>query len=248
MANKIVLGIDVGGSGIKGAPVNIKTGKLLAERFRIPTPEGRMPDDMINIIAEIVKHFKWSGPIGCGFPAAVQNGKALTAANIDITWIGKNIATLIKTKTKCNAVIINDADAAGLAEFRFGAGKNTDGIVIIVTVGTGLGTAIFHNGQLLPNTELGHIMIKGKDAERYASDGTRQLKGLSWERWARRFNRYLNVLESLFWPKLIIIGGGVSKKPEKYIQYINTKTRVLPAKLLNEAGIIGAALSAEKLL
>ena len=238
-----VLGIDVGGSGIKGAPVDITTGKLLAPRFRIPTPEKATPKPVAKTVAMVAGHFKWEGPIGCGFPAVVQHGIARTAANIDRRWIDTNAADLFSKKCKCPVIVINDADAAGLAEMAFGAGVGKNGVVLIVTIGTGLGTSLFTNGVLLPNTELGHIEIDCEDAELMASDAARKRDDLSWRRWAKRFDLYLTNLEKLVWPDLIILGGGASKKFEKFQHYLTVKAEIVPAATLNEAGIIGAALA-----
>lgn len=244
--NRKVLGIDVGGSGIKGAPVDVRTGKMLTERFRIPTPPEAKPFDVAQVIAEVVRHFNWNGPIGCGFPAAVRDGVALTAANIHKSWIGTHIPTLIHDATGCHASVLNDADAAGLAEVGYGAAKDRKGTAITITVGTGLGVALFHNGHLFPNCELGHLEMEGSTAERFASDAVRKEQDLSWKDWALRFNKYLRKMEDLLWPRLIIIGGGVSKKHEKFFQYLEVKAEVVPAELRNEAGIIGAAFYAEK--
>jgi polyphosphate glucokinase len=238
-----ILGIDVGGSGIKGAPVDIIKGELLSPRFRIPTPEGAKPDDMAAVVGEIAQHFDWTGPIGCGFPAPVQQGVARTAANIDDSWIGTNAAELFGKTTGCPVTMINDADAAGLAEMGFGAGQSRMGVVMIVTIGTGLGTCIFSDGVLVPNTELGHIEIDCEDAELNASDAARKRLDLSWKKWAKRFDTYLNTLEALFWPDLFILGGGASKKHEKFFPYLTVEAEVVPAETLNEAGIIGAALA-----
>jgi polyphosphate glucokinase len=249
MKLKKVLGIDVGGSGIKGAIINTKTGELLTERYRIPTPEGAKPEQIADVIQQIVEHFKWNGTIGVGFPAVVQNGIAKTAANIDKSFIGTNIENLIAKKTSCKVKVINDADAAGQAEMKFGAGKNNKGVVFLITVGTGIGTVVFTKGKLLPNTELGHVyMNKDRESELYISDATRQKNELSWKDWAQRFDEYLNYLEQLFWPDLFIVGGGVSKNETKFQQYLTVKTKVVPAQLLNYAGIIGAALAAKKLI
>lgn len=237
------LGIDIGGSGIKGAPVNSKSGQLLAERKRIPTPDPATPEEITETFAQIVKNFNWSGPIGCGFPAVVRNGIVGTASNIDKKWIGVNVRRLFTQAAGSETVVVNDADAAGVAEIAFGAGKGHKGVVVIITVGTGLGTAVFSNGHLFPNTELGHIMMDGKIAEHYTSDAVRKEENLSWKKWSKRFNAYLAEIERLLWPDLIIIGGGVSKKQEKFFHYLETKTKILPAKLLNEAGIIGAAMA-----
>jgi polyphosphate glucokinase len=249
MKLKKVLGIDVGGSGIKGAIIDTKSGKLLTERYRIPTPLPATPDHVTDVIQQLVKRFEWTGAVGVGFPAVIQNGIAKTAANIDKSFIGTNIESLISSKTNCPVRVVNDADAAGIAEMKFGAGKNYKGVVVLITVGTGLGTVIFTKGKLLPNTELGHIfMTKDREAELFASDAVRQKLDLSWKQWATRFDEYLNYIEHLFWPDLFIIGGGVSKSEAKYLQYLTVKTKVLPAQLLNYAGIIGAALAAKKML
>jgi polyphosphate glucokinase len=239
-----ILGIDIGGSGIKGAPVDTEKGLLLAPRHRIPTPEPAKPKSMADVVAEVSQHFDWHGPIGCGFPSALRKGIVLTAANIHEKWIGVDAAALFGQKTGCTVTMINDADAAGLAEMTFGVGKDRRGVIVMVTIGTGLGTAVFIDGRLLPNTELGHIEIDGKDAELGASDAARKRDKLSWEKWGQRFNIYLNKLERLFWPDLFILGGGTSKKYDKYKKYLDVQAEILPAQLLNEAGIIGAALSA----
>ena len=239
-----VLGIDIGGSGIKGAPVDTETGSLLAPRFRIPTPYPAKPNPMTDVVAEIVRHFEWQGLVGCGFPAALHSGEILTAANIHHKWLGVNAATKFSEAVGCPVWVTNDADAAGIAEMNFGAGAGRRGVVLIVTIGTGLGTAVFIDGQLLPNSEFGHIEIDGEDAERMASDAARKREKLSWKKWARRFNRYLQTMEKLIWPDLIILGGGVSKKHEKFMPYLDLKAEVVPAQLLNEAGIVGAALAA----
>ena len=238
-----ILGIDIGGSGIKGAPVNSKSGELIAERKRIPTPDPATPEEITETFAQIVKDFNWSGPIGCGFPAVVRNGIVGTASNIDKKWIGVNVRQLFTQAAGSETVVVNDADAAGVAEIAFGAGRGHKGVVVIITVGTGLGTAVFSNGHLFPNTELGHIIMDGKIAEHYTSDAVRKKEDLSWKKWSTRFNAYLAEIERLIWPDLIIIGGGVSKKQEKFFHYLETKTKILPAKLLNEAGIIGAAMA-----
>ncbi|NPV02987.1 MAG: ROK family protein [Brevinematales bacterium] len=247
MFGKKVLGIDVGGSGIKGAPVEISTGRMLSERYRIPTPPGAKPDEMIEVIGQVIKYFNWRGPVGIGFPAAIRDGTVLTAANIHKSWIGIHLPTELKRISGNSSALINDADAAGLAEMRFGAGVEKPGTVMVITVGTGLGTALFYNGSLLPNTELGHIEMNAKEAEHYASDFIRKKEELDWPTWAGRFNEYLTMLEKLFWPRMIIIGGGVSKKHEKFFQYLNVGAEIVPAQLRNEAGIIGAAVWAHQL-
>ncbi len=242
-----ILGIDIGGSGIKGAPVNIQTGELMGPRYRIPTPEGARPDDVADCIKEIAKHFNWSEKIGCGFPAIVRNGVAFSAANVDPSWIGTDISQLFSEVTGCPTKVINDADAAGLAEMEFGAGKDwQDEVVFLVTLGTGVGTAVFVNGHLLPNTEFGHIEIRGKDAERRASDAARQRKDLSWAKWAKNLNEYLQTIERLMWPDVVILGGGASKDFEKFSSEIHLNCPLVQAKLLNIAGIVGAALAGQQ--
>lgn len=242
-----ILGIDIGGSGIKGAPVDIATGKLTADRFRIPTPQPSKPEAVAAVVAEVVKHFGWSGPIGCTFPAVVKKGVTLSAANVDKTWIGRDAQSLFHKQTDCAVVVLNDADAAGIAEMQFGAGKGKSGVVILLTFGTGIGSAVFLDGVLLPNTEFGHMEVRGKDAEQRASDRARDEKGLSWKKWARRVNEVLDRLEILFSPDLFIIGGGASKEYDKFLPLLKTTSKVVPAQLLNEAGIVGAAIAARKL-
>jgi polyphosphate glucokinase len=238
-----VLGIDIGGSGIKGAPVDVEKGVLLTDRHRIPTPQPAKPKPVAKTVAEIVKYFKWEGPIGCGVPAVVQHGITRTAANIHKKWIGKNAAKLFSEATGCPVKMINDADAAGLAEMTFGAGQGRMGVVLLVTIGTGLGTSIFNDGVLLPNTELGHIEINGEDAELIATDAVRKSDDLSWKEWGNRLDFYLSQLENLIWPDLIILGGGVSKKHEKFVRHLTVQAEVVIAETFNEAGIIGAALA-----
>ena len=238
-----ILGIDVGGSGIKGAPVNIQTGQLMAERVRIKTPERAEPEPVAKVVDQIARSFDWKAPIGIGFPAPIKGGMAMMAANISEKWIGTNADELFTRVTGCSCTMINDADAAGLAEMAFGAGRGQTGTVIMVTLGTGIGSAIFFSGRLLPNTEFGHIEMEGMDAELRASDAARQREDLSWKKYARRLDRYLKMMEKLFWPDLFIIGGGISKESEKFLPMLDIKTPVVPAQLLNQAGIIGAALA-----
>ncbi len=240
-----VLGIDIGGSGIKGAPVNTDDGLMLEPRYRIPTPSPATPDNVAPLIAEMVKHFKWDGPVGCGFPGVVQHGIARTAANIDDSWIDTNVDKLFLKATGLPVSVVNDADAAGLAEMKFGAGIDAMGVVFLCTVGTGIGTVLFVDGKLVPNTELGHIELMGMDAEKFASDAARKAEELTWEDWAKRFNQYLLSIEKLINPDLIIVGGGASKKGELFLPYLKLKTRVVPAELLNNAGLVGAALAAK---
>lgn len=237
-----VLGIDVGGSGIKGAPVDTETGTLLADRLRIKTPKKAEPEPVAEVVAEIVQNFNWQGPVGIGFPAPIKGGVAMMAANISEKWVGTNADELFNKTTGCDCRTINDADAAGLAEMNFGAGRGQPGTVIMITLGTGIGTAIFHAGHLLPNTEFGHLDMKGKPAEHRASDLAREREELSWKKYAKRLGKYLSEMERLFWPDLFIIGGGISKQSEKYIPLLDLETPIVPAQFLNEAGIVGAAL------
>ena len=243
-----ILGIDVGGSGIKGAPVDIETGQLLAERLRIKTPKNGEPEPMAEIVNQIAQSFNWNGPIGIGFPAPIKGGVALMAANISEKWVGTNADALFTKVTSCDCTMINDADAAGLAEMAFGAGRGQPGTVILLTLGTGIGSAIFYNGLLLPNTEFGHMEMDGEDAEFRTSDAARQREDLSWKKYAKRLNKYLAAMEKLFWPNLFIIGGGISKESEKFLPMLTIETHIVPAQLLNEAGIVGAALGAKGLL
>jgi polyphosphate glucokinase len=240
-----ILGIDIGGSGIKGAPVETETGELLFTRHRIPTPNLGKPKPMANVVAAIAQHFEWRGPIGCGFPAIVREGVVHSAANIHERWIGTDAASLFAKATGCDVFVLNDADAAGLAEMAFGAGRGRQGVVLVVTIGTGLGTALFTNGHLVPNMELGHLEIDCEDAELHASDAARMRENLSWKKWSQRLDRYLITLERLLSPNLIILGGGVIKKHEKFIPRLTLQTEVVPALLGNQAGIIGAALAAQ---
>lgn len=239
-----ILGVDVGGSGIKGAVVNTVTGEMLTERHRIPTPQPATPQAVAETIKALVDHFQWKGPIGCGFPAAIQHGVAKTAANVDNSFIDTNIETLFAKVTGLDVYCVNDADAAGMAEFKLGKGKEQkDGVVIFVAIGTGIGTAVFSHGQMVPNTELGHIYLdNGEEGERWASDSARKRNELKWKQWAPRFNHYLKSMEALFWPDLFILGGGASKKLDKFEKYLDVNTPVVAASLLNEAGIIGAAV------
>ncbi|NRQ35339.1 ROK family protein [Nonomuraea sp. NN258] len=236
-----VLGIDIGGSGIKGAPVDTTAGRLTQERLRIPTPHPAKPEPVADVVRQIAKHFSWDGPVGITFPGVVADGVVLTAANVHHSWIGVPAAELFD-----DAVVLNDADAAGTAELAFGTGAGRRGTVLMLTFGTGIGSALFVDGTLVPNTELGHLQLRGKDAELRASDRAREEHDLSWEKWAQRVEEYLRHVEMLFSPSLIIIGGGVSKKADKFLGHVNIDTPVVPAELRNEAGIIGAALCAAR--
>jgi polyphosphate glucokinase len=240
----VILGIDIGGSGIKGAPVDTGTGELLAPRYRIPTPEGAKPRPVADVVAQIAQHFDWQGTIGVGFPSVIRAGVVRSAANIHKKWLGVAINDLFSEVTGCPTLALNDADAAGLAEMSFGAGKDRGWVVLIVTIGTGLGTSMFTNGVMVPNLEFGHIEIRGMDAEKRASDMTRKLENLSWKEWAQRLDEYLGTLERLLWPDVFILGGGVVKQHEKFIPLLTVEAEVLPAQFLNDAGIVGAALAA----
>ncbi len=243
---KRLVGVDIGGTGIKGAPVDLGAGELAEARKRIPTPQPATPDAVAATVAEVVGHFDDDGRIGCTFPAVIQHGVALTAANVDKSWKGSDARTVLEQATGRPVTLLNDADAAGMAEMEFGAGRGRTGLVAMVTLGTGIGTALFVDGVLVPNTELGHIEIKGRDAETWASEKVREDKGLKWKKWAKRVSRYLQTLEALVNPELIIIGGGVSKKSDKYFEYIDVRAELVAAQLRNEAGIVGAAVAASK--
>ena len=243
-----ILGIDIGGTGIKGAPVDTETGLLLVERYRLPTPEGAKPGPVAEVVKSIAGQFNWITPIGCGFPAVIRNGVAESAANINEKWIGMNVARLFSNATGCHVIVVNDADAAGLAEVTYGAGKGVQGVVMMITIGTGLGSALFIDGKLVPNTELGHIEVECDDAETIASDVVRKQQDLSWKQWAKRFDKYLCRLESLFSPDLMILGGGAIKKQDQFLPLLTVHTKVIPAELGNDAGIVGAALAAKRTL
>ncbi|UBV43526.1 ROK family protein [Deinococcus taeanensis] len=241
----VILGIDIGGSGIKGAPVDTRTGTLSAERHRIPTPEGAAPNDVTRVVKELVEHFGLPGPVGVTFPGIVQRGRTLSAANVHPDWIGLDADALFTQATGRSVHLINDADAAGLAEARFGAGADVLGTVMVLTFGTGIGSALIHNGVLVPNTELGHLWLRDRHAETWASDRARERDDLNWKQWSKRVSAYLQHVELLFSPDLFIIGGGVSKKADKWLPHLQVeRSHIVPARLLNEAGIIGAAMMA----
>lgn len=251
MGKKHGLGIDIGGSGIKGAPVDLKKGEFATERQRIPTPEESTPEAVAEVVAEIVEHFEdeigKKNPVGITVPAVVHHGTVRTAANIDQSWIGTDADALFTERVGRQVHVVNDADAAGVAEIQYGAGRGQDGVVLLTTLGTGIGTALFMKGELLPNTELGHLELDGHDAETRAASSARENEDLSWEDWAERLQRYYSHVEDLLWPDLIIVGGGVSKKAEKYLPLLHTRAPIVPAQLLNDAGIIGAAWQAQHL-
>ncbi|MGB1206902.1 MAG: polyphosphate--glucose phosphotransferase [Chitinophagales bacterium] len=246
--NTLILGIDIGGTGIKGGLVDIVNGKMITKRHRIPTPKPATPAAVAETVKQIVDFFDWNGPIGFGFPALVQNGIVKTANNIDKTWIETNAIQLFEQKLALPVQIINDADAAGLAEINFGTKNAKNGIVLLLTLGTGIGSALFLNGKLLPNTELGQIYLENNIlGEKYASEGVRKRNSMSWEKYGEQLNFYLTQIERLFSPDLIILGGGGSKKYTKIQPFLQLKTPVVPAILGNHAGIIGAAIAAKNL-
>ncbi len=238
------LGIDVGGSGIKGAIVDINAGQLVGDRIRLVTPDPSTPKAVAKVIKKLVKQFDYQGPVGVGFPGVMLHGVCYTAANIDSSWINTNVEQVFQEETGNPFYVANDADVAGLAEVRYGAAKDFKGVVLVITLGTGIGTAIFNDGVLLPNLEFGHLKIREKDAEKRASAAVKVKKDLSWKEWAASVEEYLRIMEDLFWPDLIIVGGGISRNHAKFFPYINIRTKIVPAQLYNQAGIIGAALFA----
>jgi len=238
-----VFGLDVGGSGIKGAPVDVESGEFLKERVRIKTPQPATPEAIVSTAVEVVREAGWEGPVGCGFPAVIKDGVIETAANIDKAAIGFDLHEALRRELDSPVSIVNDADAAGLAEMRWGAGKDQDGVVLMLTLGTGIGTSLFVDGRLVPNTEFGHIEVRGKDAEHRAADSARKRDDLSWKEYAKRLDEYLHRIEFLLWPDLIVIGGGISKKSEKFFPHLTARTRVVAAEMHNNAGIAGAALA-----
>ena len=239
------LGIDIGGTGMKAAPVDLDTGKFLADRLKIATPQPAAPGAVAGVAEKLVEAFSWSGPIGVTFPGVVINGVTRTAANLDKAWIGLDARSLLSKAAGQEVRLLNDADAAGIAEMTFGAGSGEPGTVVMVTLGTGIGSALFVNGVLVPNTEFGHLEIRGKDAEQRASERAKTLHTLSWKQWAKNVNEYLEHVEALVWPQLIIIGGGISKQADKFIPlFTGLNANVVPAAMHNDAGITGAAMAA----
>jgi polyphosphate glucokinase len=238
-----VFGIDVGGSGIKGAPVDINTGELIEDRVRVKTPKPATPEAIVETAVEVVSKAGWQGPIGCGFPAVVKSGVVQTAANIDKAAIGFNLRAALEKELDTQVTVVNDGDAAGLAEMRWGAGKDQGGVVLMLTLGTGIGSSLFIGGRLMPNTELGHIELRGEDGEHRASDAARKRDDLNWKEYAERLDEYIHKIEDLLWPDLIVVGGGISKKSDKYFPHLTTRTKVVRAEMQNNAGIAGAALA-----
>jgi polyphosphate glucokinase len=238
------LGIDIGGSGIKAAPVDVTTGKLLADRQKFETPRPALPDPVADVVRKLTASFNWSGPVGITFPGVVVDGVTRTAANLDPAWVGLDAASLFAQATGNQVRVLNDADAAGVAEMTFGAGVGEKGTVLMLTFGTGIGSALFTQGILVPNTEFGHIEIRGQDAEKRASEHAKELHDLSWGKWAGRVDEYLQHMEALLSPNLIIVGGGVSKQSEKWVPRLTgIRARIVPAAMLNDAGIVGAAMA-----
>lgn len=238
-------GVDIGGSGIKGAVVDLDTGELVTERERIPTPEPSTPDAVAEVVGQLVSTAKWKGSVGATFPAIIKHGVARSAANVDKSWIGTDVDAIFTAATGCDVIVLNDADAAGYAEVRYGAAQGVDGVVVVLTFGTGIGSGVFLDGKLVPNTELGHLEIDGHDAEHKAAASAREREELSWSKWAGRVEHYLRRVEALFTPDLFVIGGGVSKKADKWLPEIAIDTPIKPAQLKNDAGIVGAALAAQ---
>ena len=238
------IGVDIGGTGIKGAPVDLGAGAFTAERIRIPTPQPATPDAVAAVVKEIVTKLDAPGTIGLTLPSVVLDGVVKTAANIDQAWIGTDAKALFEEATGRPVGVVNDADAAGIAEVRFGAGKDRHGVVLLVTLGTGIGSALFVDGTLVPNTELGHLPLHHGDAEDWAAESVREDDDLSWKEWGHRLSDYMELVEKLLWPNLIIIGGGVSRKSDRFLPHVRARTEIVPAQLLNDAGIVGAALFA----
>ncbi|WP_449483901.1 polyphosphate--glucose phosphotransferase [Streptomyces avidinii] len=241
-----IFGVDIGGSGIKGAPVDLDRGDLAQERHKVLTPQPATPDGVAGCVVEVVRHFDWDGPVGVTFPGVVTSGVTRSAANMDKGWVGVDTAALLSERLDGRPVtVLNDADAAGIAEMSYGAGRGVGGTVILLTLGTGIGSALFTDGRLVANTELGHLELKGHDAETRASVKAKEDGDLTWERWAHRVGKYLAHVEMLFSPDLFIIGGGVSRKPEKFLPLIEgVRAKIVPAELQNNAGIVGAAMAA----
>ncbi len=246
--NKGTLGIDIGGSGIKGAPVDLATGELLAERLRIPTPQPSKPEAVAKVVAQIVEHFAdlADGPIGVTFPGVVTGGVTRTAANVDKLWVDLDADALFERVTGRPFSVINDAQAAVMAEVRYGAGRDVDGMVLMLTFGTGIGSGLAYRGTSLPGIEFGHIRVNGIDAETNASANARDREGWTWSQWVKRVNVYLEHIETMIWPDLIIVGGGVSEKADKWLPQVKTRAPIVRAQLTNEAGIVGAALVADQ--
>lgn len=243
MSKRIALGVDIGGTGIKAAPVKLKKGKFAEDRYRIPTPQPATPEAVGKAVAKCIRKFEPSQktPIGVAFPGVVQNGVVQTAANVDDSWIGTDLREIIREQTDHDVFVMNDADAAGFGEHRYGAAHGRDGVVLLATLGTGIGTTLIVDGQLVPNTEFGHLIVDGEEAESFAADSARSRLDLDWDAWAANLQRVFSELERLLWPDLIIVGGGVSKSSHMFLPQLNLRAPIVPAELLNGAGIVGAA-------
>ena len=240
-------GVDIGGSGIKGAKVDLATGQLASERVKIPTPQTYGIDEVVQTVLDVVARAGWEGPFGCTFPGIVKRGVLHSAANLGPHWVGIDFAELLSQRSGHKVVVLNDADAAGLAEVDFGVAKGRDGVVIITTLGTGIGSALFLDGKLLPNTEFGHLEIDGEIAEKRASSAAKTREDLSYKQWAMRLQRFYSHLDFLFSPDLLVVGGGISRQSEKYLPLIETRAELVPAQLENQAGIAGAAMAVQQL-
>lgn len=237
-------GIDVGGSGIKGAIIDLDTGQMIGDRIKLLTPQPATPSAVAKTIAEVVNGFGWTGPLGVTYPGVVTHGIVRTAANVDKSWIGNNARDIISAELNGQDVtILNDADAAGLAEERYGAGKGHEGLVVLLTFGTGIGSAVIHNGTLIPNTEFGHLEVGGKEAEQRAASSVKEKNGWNWEKWTRQVTKVLVAIENAICPDLFIAGGGISRKADKWVHLLENRTPVVPATLQNAAGIVGAAMA-----
>jgi polyphosphate glucokinase len=241
------LGIDIGGSGVKGAVVNLKKGVFATDRLRIETPQPATPEAVSEVVAQIVDHFDWQGPVGVTFPGVVTTGTIQTAANLAPGWIGLDGHRVFSAATGCDCTVLNDADAAGLAEVAYGGDASDEGLVILLTLGTGIGSAVIHHGELVPNSELGHLPLNGGSAEKYAASSVREALELSYEDWAGRVSEYMQLVETLLWPDQFLVGGGISKHADEWLPMVKCRTPIAPAHLLNKAGIIGAALQASRI-
>jgi len=246
MASGLVVGVDIGGTGIKVAPVHVATGELAAERILLPTPAPATPQAIAGVVGEALHHVGVPGPIGLAMPAVVRGQIVETASHIDPTWIGVNAVDFFSKVTGRQVAVLNDADAAGVAEIRFGAGRGMAGVVAVITLGTGIGSALFTDGTLVPNSELGHLPLFGSEAEKWAAESVRQRDEVPWEEYAQRLQAYLDLVQRVLWPQLIIIGGGISNVADKFLPFIQLRTPIVPAQLRNHAGIIGAALHAPR--
>jgi polyphosphate glucokinase len=244
----VALGIDIGGTGMKAAPVDVATGRLLGERFRIPTPHPSTPEAMATVVRDLDRHFTditgGGGPVGVAFPAVVRGGVVHSAANIDASWMGADAASTFSEAVGRSVVVVNDADAAGIAEMSFGAGRGRSGLVITLTLGTGIGSGMFMDGTLVPNTEFGHLEFRGDSVERYAAASAMEREELDWEDWADRVGEFLEMVDRLFSPDMVILGGGVSREPERWFHRIDTRFETVIASMANHAGVVGAAMAA----